>query len=176
MFDALLGPAAQEHREKEPSTHSMGKIHKYILSPFPSENQGQDQAPKTIDSNKDMPIDAAFLSMMDDPSVSVHLRNDVRSPCQWQSRSKPRADCHSRHPDFVVYCCHFIGPYLLLEVIACQVFQSSLLCDWRLPGLREQVPGAFVSFLRPGELIVQAIIIADGITIWLVLEAARFDM
>lgn len=77
MFDAQLSLAAQENRGKDPSSRSMGKTHKYTLSPVPLEHHGQDQVAKTIDGCNDMPVDTAFLLMTDDPFVSPLLLNDV---------------------------------------------------------------------------------------------------
>lgn len=77
MFDAQLWLAAQENGAKEPSSHSMGKTHKYTLSPVLLEHHGQDQVAKTLESNNDRLVVAAFLLLMDDPIVSLPQRNDV---------------------------------------------------------------------------------------------------
>ena len=102
MFDAQLSLAAQENRGKEPSSRSMGKTHKYTLSPVPLEHHGQNNVAKTIDGSNDMPVDTAFLLMTGDTFVSPLLLNDVPMGLPIRSRSKLRADRHSSHADFVV--------------------------------------------------------------------------
>lgn len=161
MFDAQLWLAAQENCAKEPSSHSMGKTHKYTLSPVLLEHHGQDQVAKTLDSNNDRLVVAAFLLLMDDPIVSLPQRNDVPMALlmtvevQVTSRS-PLKSCRLR--------CMLLIVHLVVEEIACKVFLPSFVIDADL-GSANRGQASSVSFRRFSELSVQATVIADGITI-----------
>lgn len=100
MFDAQISLAAQENRGKDSSSRSMGKTHKYTLSPVPLEHHGQDQVAKTIDGCNDMPVDTAFLLMTDDPCVSPLLLNYV--PMGLPMTVEVQVTSRSPHADFVV--------------------------------------------------------------------------